>query len=276
LATIIPELPAPSCGATQTETPDARVRERLRRPDPERTEPVRNAAAYLRDPGSAEGVQSKLKQPSSHDTADGAVGHGVKLGYKVIEEQIRQGQRLAQRLGKANKVNGTGSGEIGVLIERTLHLYKDMGALYFDALETVARSPALKTAVSSVWNGKTKTPAPPPIQTETETETEIKPDSDTGMGTGFAIEIASTRRTQVTLDLRSSPRGFTPQVHALHATDPKIAPLIGVRYRMEPGVPTPALQVVIQDSQPPGTYTGVVVDSATNEPYGTLCVRLLP
>jgi hypothetical protein len=272
LATIIPELPASSRGATQTEALDARVRERLHRPDLERTEPVRNAAAYLRDPGSAEGVQSKSKQPGSRDTADGAVGHGVKLGYKVIEEQIRKGQLLAQRLGKAHKVNGTGSGEIGVLIERTLHLYKDMGALYFDALETVARSPALKTAISSVWNGKTKAPAP----VQTETETEIKPNSDTGMGAGFAIEVASTRRTQVTLDLRSSPKGFTPQVHALHAADPKIAPLIGVRFRMEPGLPTPALQVVIQDAQPPATYTGVVVDSATNEPHGTLCVRLHP
>lgn len=232
-------------------------RERLQRPDPERTEPIRNAATYLRDPTSDDGAKSKSSQPDSSETTD-ALAHGVKLGYKVIEEQILQGQRLAQRLGKAaGKTSATGSGEIGALIERVLHLYKDMGTLCFDAVETLARSPALRSGISRAWQGTA--------------ESESAPDSDTG----FAIEVASTRRTQVTLDLRRRPGRFIPLVHALHAADPTIPPLTGVRFKMEPASPAPMLQVEIPDTQLPATYTGVVVDSTTNEPRGTLCVRLL-
>jgi len=36
------------------------------------------------------------------------------------------------------------------------------------------------------------------------------------------------------------------------------------------------LQVEIPDTQAPATYTGVVADSTTNEPCGTICLRILP
>jgi hypothetical protein len=44
----------------------------------------------------------------------------------------------------------------------------------------------------------------------------------------------------------------------------------------EPGLAEPVLQLTIADSQPVASYTGVLVDGATNEPRGTLTVRLLP
>jgi hypothetical protein len=36
------------------------------------------------------------------------------------------------------------------------------------------------------------------------------------------------------------------------------------------------LRIDVPDTQPAGTYTGVVVDSASNEPRGVVSVRLLP
>ena len=232
-------------------------RERLHRPESVRTEPIRNPADFLRDAIADDRTESKPSEPGSSETTD-ALAHGVKLGYKVIEEQILQGQRLAQRLGKAaGRSSATASGELSTLIERVLHLYKDMGALCFDAVETLARSPALRSGIARAWQGPADS------------------DATSGSDTRFAIEVASARRTQVTLELRHRSGRFIPIVHALHAADPAIAPLTGVHFKMEAASLTPMLQVDIPDLQPPATYTGVVVDSATNEPRGTLCVRLL-
>ena len=233
--------------------------ERLRRANPERTGPMRNAATYLRDPAPADGVASGSTVPDPAAPVEDPVAHGVRLGYKVIEEQIRQGRRLAQRLGNAaGKVGAAGPGEGGVLVERVLHLYNDVGALCFDAVETLARSPTLRAGIARA----------------SQADAETRSGADAGAGTGFVIEVASTRRTQVTLDLRMRPGRFVPLVHALHAAESAIPPLTGVRFDLT--LPEPLLRVEIADAQPAATYTGVVVDSTTNEPRGTVSVRLLP
>jgi hypothetical protein len=237
--------------------------ERLHRPDPERTGPIRHASTYLRDAPSGDAAQHPARAPDAPDAAEGAVAHGVRLGYKVIEEQILHGRLLAQRLGKAtSKLGAGGSGEVNVLIDRVLHLYKDIGTLCVDTLETLARSPAIRSGLARAAQ------AAQPAQDGAGAES--------ALGTGFAIEVASARRTQVTLDLRLRPGRFAPRVHALHAADPSVAPLTGVSFDMDPAHPEPMLRIEVPDNQPAATYTGVVVDSASNEPRGTLSVRLLP
>jgi hypothetical protein len=232
-------------------------RERLHRPELGRTEPIRNVATYLGNPVSGAGASSTPEQHGPAETADGAVARGVRLGYSVIEEQLREGQRLAQRLGRAaGKATASGSDEIGPLIERALNLYKDMGALCFEAIETLARSPVLSAGFSRMWQAKAETEPGPDIT--------------------YGLELASKRRTQVTLNLRRFPGHFIPLVHTLHASDPAIPPLTGVRFKMEAASQTPILQVEIPDTQAPATYTGVVADSTTNEPCGTICLRILP
>jgi hypothetical protein len=96
------------------------------------------------------------------------------------------------------------------------------------------------------------------------------------MDAGYAIEVASARRTQVTLDLHPRPGRFALRVHALHAADASIPPLTGVSFDIDPVRAKPMLRVDVPENQPVATYTGAVVDSASNEPRGTLSVRLLP
>jgi len=235
--------------------------ERLHRTDAERCGPLRHAATYLRDP-----PPSDLDQPSA-DAPDGAVAHGVRLGYKVIEEQILQGQQLAQRLGKATGGLGTtGSGEVNVLIERVLSLYKDVGKLCIDAVEAVARSPAIRSGFARG----------PEAAKSSHEPTGRSAAREPAEGARFVVEVASRRRAQVTLDLRLSPGLFVPRVHALHAADASISPLTTVSFDLDPALPEPMLRIEVPDTQPAATYTGVVVDSGSNAPRGTVSVRLLP
>jgi hypothetical protein len=231
--------------------------ERIRRPDPERTEPKRDSASYFFNAVIGNGPKSKPQPKGPPEKSNDAVTHGVRLGYQVVEEQIRAGQRLAQRLRQAADLNGVTESEgLGPLVGRALNVYKDLGALCVDAVEALARSPAL---LSRVLQGRT----------------ESEQGSDSGPDAVCAVEVSSSYRTQVTLKLARVSRTSLPHVHALHAPDPAIPPLTNVRFSMEPATGVAMLHVDIPDRQSPATYTGVVVDRATNEPCGTVCIRLI-
>jgi hypothetical protein len=290
---------APAAAAAQA-TPGAR----RRRPEPARTAPHRHAATLLRASVPAAGetadARADAATPADADAAhpEGPVALGVRLGYQVIEEQILLGQKLARRLGRkaSQAVGGAGAawaaggaasesdsaptagaapgaagvgatGEVNELLDRVLHLYKDLGALCFDAVEAVARNPLLRAGAARLAAGAMAVAPAAPAAAGTQAG---------ASGAGLAVDISCSRRVQVTLDLRLRPGLGTPLVHALHAADPAVPPLTGVR--LQPGTPQtgPMLQLAIADTQPAATYTGVVVDGASNEPRGTLVVRVLP
>ncbi len=273
-------------------------RKRLRRPDPARTGPIRDGAHYLRDSQSwgsaapqAEGAASNGSGPG--ETMEDVVTQGVKLGYKVIDEYLRQGQRVAERLCRA--ANGTGDdshkqrdgngnlessvddlldrvrrsykdlgGEMEDMLERTIHLYKDMWAVWMDGVELVLRSPLFVSGFAGTENGYRH---PPPRDGSSRADASSTPPP--------IVEISSKRPARVALRLTPRSGPFEPRVHALHAADPAIRPLTEVSVRLEPDTVVPIVQVRIPDDQPPGTYTGAVVDRESNAPQGTLSVSVL-
>ena len=215
---------------------------------------------YMRNAGSGGQTRSTPRENEAEGAIDETVAHGVNLGYAVIEDQIRQGERLAERLRQGEGKSGaTPAVEIGVLIERALNVYKDMGALALAAAETLARNPVIQSALARAWQG--------PAAAENA--------AGPGGASQFGVELSSNRRVTVMLDIRPRSEKYTPLVHALHASDPASPPLTHVRFKVGPTF-APVLHVEIDDSQPAETYSGVVVDAATNEPCGTLSVRVLP
>jgi hypothetical protein len=231
--------------------------ERVHRPDPERIEPKRDSTAYFFDAVMGNGPKAEPQPKNKPEISDDAVAHGVRLGYQVVEEQIREGRRLAQRLRQAADLKGIAESEgLGPLVGRALNVYKDLGALCVDAIEAVARSPALLSRV---------------LQSKTGVEQE----SVAAPAEVCAVEIRSSYRTQLTLKLSRVSQTSLPHVHALHAPDPAIPPLTDVRFSIEPATGVAMLHVDIPDKQSPATYTGVVVDRTTNEPCGTVCIRLM-
>ena len=199
--------------------------ERLHRHDPERGAPNREASHYARSYG--------LGGRSSDDP----VTQGVKHGYSVLDEQMREGRRLAERLRGGIRPGATAP-EFGALIERALNLYRDMGALAFAAAEALAGAAPARAA---------------------------KPEP----AGAFAIEVKSSRRVEVKLDLRSAARA--PRVGALQAALGGVRPIESVGFA--PGA-EPKLSLEIADDQPAGNYNAVVVDSDSGEALGTLTVRI--
>ena len=311
-------MPQPLADDQQAQAPaeaHAAAPPRRRRPEPLRTAPHRHAATLLRDPAPAArlpaqaagagsvGSAAEARASAAAGASESPVSLGVRLGYQVIEEQILQGQKLAQRLGRkaaravgagagrgaaegaasaagdaadgaANPARGdtaNGAGDVGELLGRVAHLYKDLGALCVDAVEALARNPVLRAGVARLTPTAAPSAAAPSAAAAPEPGGAAR-----GASGGFALDISCSRRTQVTLDLRWRGGVGAPRVHALHAADPALPPLTDVRFTMDAAQPEPVLQLVIADEHPAATYTGVVVDGSTNEPRGTLSVRLLP
>jgi hypothetical protein len=61
----------------------------------------------------------------------------------------------------------------------------------------------------------------------------------------------------------------------LRATEPGLPPLTGVHITTAPDGDHVNLRLRVPDGQPPGIYSGLILDARTSLPCGTLAVRLV-
>lgn len=205
---------------------------------------------------------------SDTEPLDSVVSRAVELGYKVIEEQIQQGQQIAEQLasGKVDPtlINGNAS-EVG---ERVLRFYSDMGALWFEMIESVLRNPSMGEMFSN-----------------------LMPDSGArmnGAASSGAARVPANGRLNIPVEVISpEPMGarVSVEVHAdcdfesmlaqsLCARDADKQPITDVRF-IPPGDGwPPSIRVTIPAGQAPGTYSGLILSAITDEPVGTICVQI--
>jgi hypothetical protein len=245
-------------------------KERIRRPNLERRGPIRDATTYLRDSDSWSENEpnntSRKDNAGEHSTVgsfDDVVTQGVKLGYKVIEQYITQGQRVAEQISRPFQKGVPEAGTADV-VQGMVRLYKDMADVWGNALDLMVRNPVFWS-----WLGSF-------AQNSGVHASNGTPGTLNGRGAAFSVEIASTRPTEVMLNVEPSPQPYTPVVHALHAPDRRVPPLTSIVFQKSPKSNMPVLLLKIPSKQPSAIYTGVVVEKDTNKPRGTLTVRVLP
>lgn len=247
---------------------------RLRRADPERTSPIRDWSTLYRSADSW-GKNDSATPPlavenANHDEAPpDPVSHGVTLGYQVIEEHIRQGQRIAQQINnRAYNLKSTGSEARG-LIEQLVRDATNMLSLWFNLMGSLTNHWDLARSSSRPgYNDRFSRDDTTPRQNAPQVEEPIL------RGTTVSVEISAPGPTQVTLTL--SPRAeqlflATPGLHAMSTEKP---PLTDITFL--PGLAgNPAqLRIGVPDGHPPDLYTGVLIDRATGLPQGILSVRI--
>jgi len=234
-------------------------RPRLRREDPARTEPIRNwSTLYRRD--------DSWESPSPAGAGRGGsygdvVTEGVELGYQVIEEQIRHGQRVAKQINKRVYNAGAMGNDVREVAERILRYSADLSALWFEFLVSMVGSTDVTDLLRTLFRQPTGKP-----------EATAAPDS-TGTA-AVSIEIVSSRPVRVTLDLRPEARGRSLCAQDLRAPESGKPPLTQVTFEHAPGGGASTVRIRVPDTQPPGTYSGAVIDRDTGDPRGTLSVRL--
>ncbi len=198
---------------------------------------------------------------------DEVVSRAVETGYKVIEEQIQQGQKVAEQLSQGNIGADMVNGNVSEIFERVLRFYSDMGALWFEMLESVMRNPAASQMFENFAgkaggkaNGHAMNGAEhPAAQSAPSLPVEIVCARPTGARAILDLH-PGVDLTGVTLRPLLSQQAETPPIEEVR--------LIAAR----PGWPA-TVQITIPEEQPAGVYASMVLQ-ASGEPAGTLCLHL--
>ena len=242
--------------------------ERITRPIPERTGSIRSWSALL---GAAAARSGDAGTPGGA-TLGGVVSRSVEVGYRVVDEYLRHGQRVAERLGDRSLTPGTMVQDFQELTARMARYASDLMDVWFQLIELAAAGRGAPHRPS----GDRGAPADPaPSTPEPPAAGSTGRDSHDG-GARVSVQIASLQPAEVTLDLRPGSTGLPLIVHALRAAEPDKPRLteIALEPASEDGVRR--LRIRIPPEQPPGVYNGLVIDERTSRPAGTLSVRVGP
>jgi hypothetical protein len=257
---------------------------RMRREDPERETPDRRASEHIRRnarPQSSGKHGDRDSKPRISKTVEQAISGMVQQSSAFIEEQIRAGQLAAERLRDGIANSRQLKADINTLVENLVATTKDVGATWLDLISIIIR--AIGTQPSngggSSGGGTPHTP-PAPGVTVTRSGTSggattlssTTPANNTIVGVPPQIVVKGVHVKSVVLDLRPRSLRFVPLVQQLIAADLKRS--FSAKFAMSSDSLSLILTVNVPDGQPPGTYTGVIVDSRTNEAGGTLSVTV--
>ena len=186
------------------------------------------------------------------------VAHAVRVGYQVIGDNIRQGKTAAERLSTGDYAVKDVPGELAQLSLRLLQLTRDMSTTAFDLIGAVLRDPTLQNAVQGA-----AAPAAAPAASS-------KHVTLTYNLRGKRHAIAEPGR------LRQPDQGASLTVAGLMSPDSTLVPLKTISFAASPDGLGLTATIVSPDDQPGGTYSGVVCDSKTHKPLGTLTVQVMP
>jgi hypothetical protein len=279
---------------------------RFKRPELERSEPVRSFRGMFGPPTST----TAQAAASSSEPPPAAVPLGVDLGYRVIEEYLQQGQAFARAVFPSGAP--TGLPDPRKLNERLFKYASDLAAAwleYVQALsgpagaawsppgaphahgsaagpaadggnpfEPAARHPPsgrlgpfdLPGVAQAPSNGHAYA-APPAADVALHAPHVV---ADAALAAyAVTIDLASKKRAEVTVDLKPGALSAL-SAHELRAADPSLPRIGPVIIEVQPEQQRVVLRIAVPDLQPAAIYNALILDEATNLPRGTLSVRI--
>jgi hypothetical protein len=258
---------------------------RLRRRDPHRAGPNRRATDHIMLARRPNG--DRVQGPPISESVQQAIGGMVRQSSAFIEDQIRAGQAAAERMREGMASSGPLSSDINMMVENLVAATRDVGATWLDLISIIVRSigaPARPAGdPSGAAGGVSGGGMPPPSMPgrtvrrsgrsgAATTLSSFTPADASTPGVPPHIMVKGENVKSVALDLRPSSARFVPHVRHLVAADPKHA--LTAKFSRSSDPLRLVLTIEVPPDQPPGTYTGAVVDSSTNEPGGTVSVTI--
>ena len=225
--------------------------DRLRRPKPRRTAPIRGFSSSSSGTGT-DGGQATAAPPT--DPISGA----VELGYRVVDEYIRQGQKAAQRLSEGRF---------------------DPGELTADWQQQATRMAQLTTEWMSMWfnlaqRATAGATMQPPRAAHQDVGAAAPAEHSAAEPARVRVDLHAVQPVAVTLELPIGAANGPLVVHNLRAADAKLPRLTDVSFAPARDGETAVLSIRVPARHPVGTYTGAIVDAQTNRTVGRLSVRI--
>jgi hypothetical protein len=236
-------------------------RERMHRQDPARTGPLRSFSNLYRKPDASNGSVTRddrapAEQASSVAGAD-PLAQGVELAYRVIGRYVSEGRRTAEQFNSEPYSLLSATDGVQELLDRMLRLQTEMVPLWLDAMRSMMGADASPASYA------------PGFRARASTNGAVKERS-----AAVSIELISSRPVRVSLELREHSESLPLVSLGLRAVDPDIPTLTDITFVPADNGDGRRLRICIPDGQPPGVYSGVIVNRNTGETRGTLGVRL--
>lgn len=241
----------------------SRSNPRPRKPTPVRTHPIRGGAR----PGESNGA-SKDPSATAHSSAADPITSGVELGYRVVREYLRQGERVARQLWSPPSPSaGDGRSESTMLLERTMRSVEDLAAAFADIVRMMSRSggengvePKPGTiggfdlrAVAKPTNGDASVRAPP-----------VRP---------IVVNVKARRPVTVNVELEPGSPVEALSVPPLKGKKRNGARPLAVAIAARPQGPV-VVTVRVPPSLAAGRYEGDVLDRQTGRRCGAISISL--
>ena len=250
--------------------------ERVARPQVGRTKPARNWQTLFGPPPADEaGAADEGSGRSKGGDAANPIARGVELGYRVMDEYVKQGARVAGlRGGGGARASEAGGAVLPQLTERMFQYASDFASVWLEAMGVMMRNGGGPGAA----NGATHAPANGAAHAPTNgAAANPAPRNGTAHRNGtisLAVDIASRRPVQAKVDLRSGSIDGPVVVQGLRSRDPRQPQLKGVVLEAAPDGKQLTLRLKVANSHPAGEYVGAIVDQSTGVTRGTLTVTV--
>jgi hypothetical protein len=247
-------------------TEAAAPRARARRPELERDHPIRHFSTVFRE--------AEPRRAEAQGGGGDSVSRAVELGYRVIDEYIRQGQKAASRMRDGRLNSESLQADVEELGMRMAQHASDFAAMFGELL---ARG-GLDSEVKSDGRSPARPEEPPPASEPRASAGSPAPAPSAPARTQLRIAVLSARAAEVSVDLHPGAATRPLIAHALRLYRAE-GDAEGAHERItdvafEPGVP-PTLRLRIGPTCAAGTYHGLLIDPDSSLPAGTLSVRVL-
>jgi hypothetical protein len=257
-----------------TEGTPVNSKERIKRPHLDRTQPIRSWSTLFAAPGASRAPSTppagSVRAKAEASLSD-VVSHSVDLGYRVIDEYIRQGQKAAQRFTDRSYAPDTITGDAQELASRMAQYASDFTALWIEFMQVTMGNagrwpmpPFDGFGVASQPKGQAAPAAPAPAAAGAADVPRVK------------IAVASPSPTEVLVDLRPDATARRFVVHSLRAVGPDKPPISGVVLESTGGEEPLTLRIRVPAGQPAGTYSGLIVDADTSRLLGSVSLSITP
>lgn len=250
--------------------------ERVSRPEAGRTKPARNWETMFGPPPDEPGSADGPRRAAENGAATNPIARGVELGYRVMDEYVRQGARVAGMRGPAKGAADGAGTALPQLTERMFQYASDFASVWLEAMGVMMRNGGGPGASAPATSAPASAPPPGAAPPEPAAHRPA-PRNGTSHRNGtisLAVDVASRRPVQATVDLRSGSIDGPVVVQGLRSRDPGAPQLKGVALEAAPNGKQLTLRLKVANGHPAGEYVGAIVDQSTGVTRGTLTVTV--
>lgn len=235
-------------------------RKRLHREDPARTAPVRDFSKLYRRPGAMNGA--KPGKPNSPEeprraAAMGPLAEGVELAYRVIDKYIAEGRRTAEGFSSQPYIARAATDNVTDLLERMLRFQAEILPLWIETLSTLVRAEPSRNGSPAAHGAWPRAGG-----------------AHNAEAMAVSIEVVSIRPVQASVELRPNSAPHSLVALGLNAVDSGKPALTEINFVPDDVSGRVKLRIRIPETQPAGTYSGVIVNRDSGETCGTLSIRV--